>query len=220
MSLILSPSLLSADFAAIGDELRDIETTGVEWVHLDVMDGLFVPNITFGPPIIKAMRPHSRLFFDTHLMIAEPSRFIEAFAEAGADLITVHEEAVRDVPAVLAQIRQQGVKVGLSINPETPLDAVKPYLNDVDLILLMSVHPGFGGQSFIDITYKIKTLRAWLDESGSKAHLQVDGGINTETIGRVVEAGADVIVAGSAIFGKADRQKAVNDLLASLEAPQ
>lgn len=220
MSIILSPSLLSADFSAIAAELQDIEEKGVQWVHLDVMDGLFVPNITFGPPIIKAIRPKSSLFFDTHLMIAEPSRYIEAFAEAGADLITIHEEATQDISKVIRQIRDTGCQVGLSINPETPLDAIKPYINEVDLILLMSVHPGFGGQSFIDITFKIKTLRLWLDEAQSNAHIQVDGGINAQTIRQVVDAGADVIVAGSAVFGQADRKRAIEKLLTALEDDQ
>ncbi len=216
MSVIIAPSLLSADFANLAEELKEIEEAGVPWIHLDVMDGLFVPNITFGPPVIKAMRKHSSLFFDCHLMIAEPSRYLKNFAEAGADLITIHEEATRDISKTLENIKALGCQAGLSINPNTPLSAIAPYVNQADLILLMSVYPGFGGQSFIDISYKIKACSELIKQADSTAKIQVDGGINKRTAKLVVDAGAEVLVAGSAIFGKPDRSKAVGEILNSL----
>lgn len=215
VSLIISPSLLSANFARLEDELKAIDQAGAPWIHLDVMDGLFVPNISFGIPVIKAIRKVSNLLFDCHLMIAEPSRYLKDFADAGADLITVHEEATRDVHQTLADIKTLGCKAGLSINPETPLSAVEPYLTEADLILLMSVHPGFGGQSFIDITFKIKELRRLMDEAGSSAILQVDGGITVDNAKAVVDAGANCLVSGSAIFGKEDRKAALEGILAA-----
>lgn len=216
MNVIIAPSLLSADFANLENELKEVEKAGVPWIHLDVMDGLFVPNITFGPPIIKALRKHSTLFFDCHLMIAEPGRYLKNFADAGADLITVHEEATRDVAQTLCDIKALGCQAGLSINPSTPLSAIAPYVDQADLLLLMSVNPGFGGQSFIDISYKVKACRELVKNANSKAKIQVDGGINTETAKLVVDAGADVLVAGSAVFGKPNRAQAVKDILNSL----
>ena len=211
-NIIFSPSLLSADFSKIAEELEDIQKTGTTWIHLDVMDGIFVPNITFGPPIIKAMRAHSDLFFDTHLMIQEPIRYIKEFAAAGANMITFHLEATKNVAETIEAIKLENCKVGLALNPATSLDGIEAYLDHIDMILLMSVNPGFGGQSFIDITDKIKKLSDLRNVSKRAFLIQVDGGINTMTVSKVVQSGADVIVAGSAIFGKTDRKKAIEDL--------
>lgn len=200
--MILSPSLLSSDFGRLAEELAALELAGLEWVHWDVMDGQFVPNITFGPPVIKALRKRSRLFFDVHLMIDAPERYLAEFAEAGADLLVVHAEASLHLPRTLSEIRRLGMKCGVALNPATPLEALEYVLPELDLVLLMSVNPGFGGQKFMPLTYKkLGTLRAMISACGSRALIQVDGGVDPGNIAALCEAGADVLVSGSAFFG-------------------
>lgn len=213
MQRILSPSMLSADFAELKQDLLAIEKAGATYLHIDVMDGLFVPQISFGMPVIQSIRPVSNLFFDVHLMIEEPMRYLEAFANSGADLITVHLEACKDVRATLEKIKSLGKKVGLSIKPGTPVEAMRPYLELLDLILIMSVEPGFGGQSYIPAsTEKIKETRALIQESGFPIDLEVDGGIKQNNVEEVLQAGANVIVAGSAVFGK-DTERSCKEML-------
>ena len=200
---IIAPSLLSADFARLGEEVRAIEAAGADWLHLDVMDGAFVPNITIGPGVIAALKPHTRLPFDVHLMIDGPDRFIEAFREAGADVLSVHPEAGPHLHRTLRRIRELGAKAGLVLNPGTPVDAAEWVLEDLDLILVMSVNPGFGGQSFITSQLrKIERLRRMIDDARADIILEVDGGINPQTAAQCVGAGATALVAGSAVFGR------------------
>ena len=199
---IVAPSLLSADFARLGEEVRAIEAAGADWLHLDVMDGAFVPNLTFGPSLIKALRPHCGLPFDVHLMVKAPDRYLEAFREAGADILSVHPEAGPHLHRTLRRIRELGAKAGVVLNPATPVEAAEWVLQDLDLILVMSVDPGFGGQSFIASQLKkIARLRRMIDDAGLDIVLEVDGGVNVETAPRCIEAGATALVAGSAVFG-------------------
>lgn len=199
--IILSPSLLSADFGRLAEELAALEEGGIEWVHWDVMDGVFVPNITFGPPVIRALRGRSKLFFDCHLMVIKPERYINDFLEAGANLICVHAEATSHLERTVSQIREAGVKAAVALNPATPLSYVEYLLPELDMVLIMSVNPGFGGQAFIPFSLeKIRRLRKMIDEQGARTLIQVDGGVTPENIAVITEAGADVIVSGSSFF--------------------
>lgn len=207
---LIAPSILSADFVQLGEEIRAVTAAGADWIHIDVMDGHFVPNITMGPLVVSAVRRVTTLPLDVHLMIANPDRFIEDFAKAGADYITVQVETTPHLHRTIHLIRDQGVKAGAVVNPATSLSTLEWLLDDLDLVLIMSVNPGFGGQAFIPGSLdKIKQLRALLNGRGSKALIQVDGGVNGRTAGAVIAAGADVLVAGSAIFGTADYQQSI-----------
>ena len=198
---ILSPSILSADFTKLGEEIETIDNAGAEYIHVDVMDGMFVPSISYGMPVIKSIRKSTGKVFDVHLMISEPIRYIADFAASGADMITVHVEACSDVVATIEKIREYKLKVGITLNPDTPVSAIKPYLNRVDMVLIMSVNPGFGGQKFITSSVdKIKEVKRLRDELNLSYDNEVDGGINIDNLATVLEAGANVIVAGSAIF--------------------
>lgn len=211
----ISPSLLACDFSRIGEEVADIERAGAEYLHLDVMDGIFVPNMSFSFPIIEAIKGKTKMVLDVHLMIAEPGRYIKETAAAGADIITVHLEACRDAAATLRAIREAGVRAGLSVKPNTPVEAVYPYLELTDMILIMTVEPGYGGQKLIPETIeKVRTLRRELDLRSLSVEIEVDGGITPENAGTLVEAGADVLVAGSSVFRAADRAAAVAALRA------
>lgn len=198
---ILSPSLLSADFNKLGEEIAAIDNAGAEYIHVDVMDGLFVPSISYGMPVIKSIRKSTGKVFDVHLMINEPIRYIREFAESGADIMTVHVEACADVVATLESIREHGVKAGITLNPDTPVSAIEAYMDKVDVVLVMSVNPGFGGQKFITGAIdKLKEVRRIKEEKGFDFDIEVDGGVNLDNLPSVLEAGANIIVAGSAIF--------------------
>lgn len=209
----IAPSLLAADFSRLGEEVRAVEKAGADWLHLDIMDGHFVPNISFGPGLIKALRPHSKMPFDVHLMIAPADPYLAAFAEAGADLISLHPEAGPHLHRSLQTIRALGKKAGVVLNPGTPVDALAHVMDLVDLILVMSVNPGFGGQSFIASQLaKIATLRGMIDATGREIALQVDGGVTAKTAPDCIAAGADVLVAGTAVFGAPDYATAITAL--------
>jgi ribulose-phosphate 3-epimerase len=213
----IAPSILSANFAELGKEIKDVENGGANYIHIDVMDGHFVPNITMGPMVVKAIRPLTNLPLDVHLMIAHPDKYIEAFSEAGADYITVHVEAAPHLHRTIQLIKNKGVKAGVVLNPATPADWVKPILSDIDMVLLMTVNPGFGGQSFISsVVPKIRQIRSWAEEMNPSLEIEVDGGINPETAAICAEAGADVFVAGSAIYNQTDRSAAIQELRKSI----
>jgi ribulose-phosphate 3-epimerase len=199
---LIAPSILAADFSKLGEEVRAVEAAGADMIHVDVMDGHFVPNISIGPVVVKAIRPHSKLPFDVHLMIAPVDAYIQQFRDAGADIITVHPEAGPHVHRTLQAVKASGAKAGVSLNPGTPIDAIDPLIDLIDLVLIMSVNPGFGGQSFIESALpKIEAARKRIDASGRDIILEVDGGVNAKTAPRVVAAGATALVAGTAVYG-------------------
>ncbi len=200
-SLKIAPSILSSDFSKLGEVLQSLNTSGADMVHVDVMDGHFVPNITFGPPVIKKIRQYSSLPFDVHLMIAPVHKYIKDFADAGADIITIHPEATEDLPASIKLIKSLGKKAGVSLNPETPVDKVLPVLNSIDLVLIMSVNPGFGGQSFMsEVLPKVQHLRKVIDEKKLSVEIEIDGGIDFVTGKLAKEAGVDILVSGTTLF--------------------
>lgn len=209
----IAPSILSADFSRLGEQVRTVEEAGAEVLHIDVMDGHFVPNITIGSLVVKALRPYSKMFFDVHLMIEQPERYIQDFAEAGADHITVHLESTPHIHRAIQQIKALGLSAGVAVNPATPLDGLKYILPELDMVLIMSVNPGFGGQKFIPaVLPKIEVLNKYLQQMQSSCQIEVDGGINTETAPAVVKAGAGILVAGAAVFAQPDPAQAIQEI--------
>jgi ribulose-phosphate 3-epimerase len=213
----IAPSILSADFSRLGEHIKELEECGADMIHIDVMDGMFVPNISFGIPIIKSIRKLTKLTFDVHLMIEEPSRYVEDFVKAGADIITVHYEADRHIDRTINYIKSFGVKAAVALNPATTVDCIKHLISNVDMVLIMSVNPGFGGQKYINYcTDKIKEVRAIADKCNKDLMIQVDGGIDETNIREVVSSGADVIVAGSAVFKNGEIEKNIRTLRAGI----
>ena len=217
MEYILSPSILSADFAKLGEDVRAAADAGAQWIHIDVMDGAFVPNISLGFPVIKSLRKETDKIFDVHLMIEEPGRYISEFAEAGADLITIHVEAAKHLHRAVQQVKAAGCKVGISLNPATPLCALDHILDEIDMVLIMTVNPGYGGQAYIDaMDKKIRDLRKMADERGLDLDIEVDGGVTADNIAHIKECGANIFVAGSAVFN-GDIETNVKKLLEAME---
>lgn len=215
----IAPSILSADFAKLGQEVKEVEAAGAELIHIDVMDGHFVPNITMGPIVVEALRPITQLPLDVHLMIENPDNYIEQFAKAGADYISVHVEACRHLHRTIQLIKSLDVKAGVVLNPHTPIESIQHILEDIDFVLFMTVNPGFGGQKFItSVVPKIEALSAIIKERGLNIEIEVDGGITAQTIGECAKAGVTMFVAGSAIYNKEDRAKALQEIKAAGEA--
>ena len=218
MSIQIAPSILSADFAHLARDIAAVERAGADLIHVDVMDGHFVPNITIGPPVVKAIKSVATRPLDVHLMIADPDRYLDAFAEAGAASLSVHVEVLPHLHRTIAAIRKRGLKAGVVLNPSTPVVSIENVAGDVDYVLVMSVNPGFSGQTFIPRTLdKIRTVRALLDAANNQAPIEVDGGVDLDTVGDVVVAGADILVAGQAVFGTRDPENAVRQLRAAAE---
>ena len=213
----IAPSILSADFSKLGEEIIAVEAAGADWIHIDVMDGQFVPNITIGPGPVKSLRKVTTLPFDVHLMIENPERYIDSFADAGSDVITVHVEAARHLHRAIAQIKERGIKAGVSLNPATPLVQVEPILGDIDILLIMTVNPGFGGQRFITESLpKIRKARELVNFTAPNVVIEVDGGVTLDNIRSIAEAGADVFVAGASIFGSASYRETIAAMKAAL----
>jgi len=213
----IAPSILSADFSKLGEEILAVEAAGADWIHIDVMDGRFVPNITIGPGPVKLLRKITTLPFDVHLMIENPERYIDAFADAGSNVITVHVEAARHLHRIIAQIKERGVKAGVSLNPSTPLVQVEPILGDVDVLLIMTVNPGFGGQKFIPQSLlKIRKARELVNSTAPGVAIEVDGGVTIDNLKSIAEAGADIFVAGASVFGRGNYKETIGAMKAIL----